>query len=328
MNQKLVSICIPTFNSSEYIEDTLKSIINQTYKNIEIIISDNNSTDDTYKIIQKYQNIDPRIRCFKNEINLGLFGNCNKLISLSRGEYIAIYHADDIYNSKIVEKEFDFLESNHDFLGVFSLDEKINDKGEVLRNIKPPIAGKNKIIEVKLNLFINLILTNGGSCFCCPTSMIRRSIYDKMGGYNDNFIYIGDQDMWARILLKGPMAILNEKLINYRIHKKQLSSKYLDDARHDMAIPLKHIKDFIQKHNLNDEFNDQVLMAEAKDLVYLAVIAVRRSDYPFFYQSIMQSKLKCGLDYKTREGFVQKFPYPRITYSLIKGLHIFRKFLK
>jgi glycosyltransferase involved in cell wall biosynthesis len=318
MNEKLVSICIPTFNCGEYIEETLNSLINQTYKNIEIIIGDNASTDNSYDKIKKYQITDKRIKYYKNEINLGLFGNCNKLISMSQGEYVAIYHSDDIYDLKIIEKEVSVLESNNYLLGVFTLYERINEKGKILKNTQYPIITKKKITVVYLDEYINIVLGIGGSCFCCPTSMIRKNIYEKLNGYNENLKYVGDQDMWGRILLNGPMAILDEKLIKYRVHNKQLSSKYLEIEREDLSIPLKHIKGFLAKNLLEERFKDELLKAEAVDYIALAIFAVKRNNYQNFYEQLIKSRQICNLDYTTKTGFVQNLPIPRLTYFMVK----------
>ena len=191
MKKKLVSICIPTYNGGEFIEETLKSIVGQTYKNIEIIIGDNASTDDTCEIVEKYQKKDSRIKYYKNEINLGLFANCNKLISMSTGEYVGIYHSDDVYDLKIIEKEVDVLDNNNDLLGVFTLYERINEHGEILKNTEYPIISNKEISKVYLDEYINIILEKGGSCFCCPTSMIRRHIYEKLNGYDGGLKYVG-----------------------------------------------------------------------------------------------------------------------------------------
>jgi glycosyltransferase involved in cell wall biosynthesis len=318
MNKKLVSICIPTYNGEEFIEETLKSIIGQTYKNIEIIIGDNASTDDTCEIVEKYQKKDSRIKYYKNEINLGLFGNCNKLISMSKGEYVAIYHSDDVYDLKIIEKEVDVLDGNNDLLGVFTLYERINEYGEILKNTEYPIISNKEVTEVFLDEYINIILEKGGSCFCCPTSMIRRHVYEKLNGYDGSLKYVGDQDMWGRILLNGSMGILNEKLISYRIHSDQLSTKYLDTQRKGMALPLKHIKSFITNNLLEENYKDKLLKAEAIDCMYVVKLAVNRQNYKGFYEKLMESRQIYNLGCKTQMGIMQNLPIPRLTYFIFK----------
>ena len=99
----LVCVCIPTFNSAATIRETLASIVNQSYKHLNIHVVDNDSTDDTLQIVLEFN--DPRIRLYKNKINVGAEGNFNRCIQSATGEYTAIFHADDIYESAMVEKQ-------------------------------------------------------------------------------------------------------------------------------------------------------------------------------------------------------------------------------
>jgi len=92
-NQPLVSICIPTYNAKKTVVQTVQSILNQTYKNLEIIIVDNASTDNTLDLLQKFK--DPRIKIYKNIKNIGAEKNFSRCIELAKGKYIAIFHADD-----------------------------------------------------------------------------------------------------------------------------------------------------------------------------------------------------------------------------------------
>src|SRR3990170_7727880 len=108
-NKSLVSICIPTYNSARYLRQCLDSIASQTYKNVEVIISDNASTDDTVSIINEYMN-KYGFKLNINPVNIGACANFNKLISLARGKYIAIYHADDVYEQTIVEESVRVLD--------------------------------------------------------------------------------------------------------------------------------------------------------------------------------------------------------------------------
>lgn len=125
---RLVSVIIPTYNVKKDIDKCLESIINQTYKNLEIIIVDDCSTDGTFEYISnKYKHYD-FIKIFKNEKNLKAAYTRNKAIEHSNGEYIAIQDADDYSDLKRIEKQVEFLEKNnyYDFVGTnaYSYDEK------------------------------------------------------------------------------------------------------------------------------------------------------------------------------------------------------------
>ena len=250
MNNTFVSICIPTYNSAKYIKNSILSICQQSYKNIEIIIGDNASTDNTYDIVQELMISDSRISYYKNQNNLGYSGNCNKLISMARGEYVAIYHSDDIYETSIVEKEVEVLNNNREILGAFTLAKQIDSEGSMLPNMFSPFDMKNDIVHVNLNYYLNYVIDSGGSCFVCPTSMVRKTVYDSLGGYNTSLTHIDDQDMWARILKIGVIAVLPERLINYRIHPLQVSTYYLNIKKNELSKEIVNIEKFIKKNGL------------------------------------------------------------------------------
>ena len=282
MNQQLVSICIPTYNSEKYLEQTLNSILKQTYNNIEIIIGDNASTDNTHEVIKKFKELDPRIKYYINDYNLGYSKNCNKLISVSNGEFIAIYHSDDIYNLKIVEKQVDILNNNLDLLGVFCSFETINDLGDSIKTKYFPNYTNQYLIKINFDNYINNILTKGASFFCCPTSMIRKEVYATLNGYDENLKYIEDQDMWARILLSGNLAIINESLIKYRIHDYQGSSIYKIRSIEKRSIPLDHIIHFLEIRALSNKYKELIFKAEAADDIKLAKVAAKTKNYELF----------------------------------------------
>ena len=95
-NNPLVSVIIPCYNAEKYVESAIRSIMNQTYKNLEIIITDDCSTDDTLEILQKLAKEDSRIKLYKNETNLKIVKTLNNMISQANGKYIARMDADDI----------------------------------------------------------------------------------------------------------------------------------------------------------------------------------------------------------------------------------------
>ena len=101
--EPLVSICIPAYNNAGYIKKTVESILNQTYRNIELIVVDDKSTDDTVEILESIE--DTRLKIYKNEENLGMAGNWNRCLSLARGEFIKLICADDMIDANAIELE-------------------------------------------------------------------------------------------------------------------------------------------------------------------------------------------------------------------------------
>lgn len=117
INKPLVSVLICAYNSENYIYDTVDSVRNQDYKNIEILILDNNSKDKTNKIISDLSLLDSRIKIFKSDRNLGAYRGLNFLLEKAQGEYYAIQDHDDLWHPKKTSVQIDFLNNNPEFIG-------------------------------------------------------------------------------------------------------------------------------------------------------------------------------------------------------------------
>ena len=127
-NEPLVSIITPLYNCEKYIEETILSVINQTYKNWEMIIVDDCSKDKGVEIVEKYQRLDSRIKLYKNEINLGGAGTRNKCIEKAKGKYIAFLDSDDLWKKEKLEKQISFMEKNN-YLFSYTKYERISEDG-------------------------------------------------------------------------------------------------------------------------------------------------------------------------------------------------------
>lgn len=272
MEKDQVSICIPVYNGERFLEKTIRSIINQTYKNIEIIISDNASTDCTIDIIKILMKEDSRIQLNINKENLGFSGNLNKLIELANSEYLAIYHADDVYEETIVESQVKYLLINNELAGCFTLAKAIDENDELLKSVfflRVENTKNNKIVD--LDEYISNIFKYGGSTFVCPTAMIKKSIYKEIGNYNEKLKYIEDQDMYIRILEKYRMGIVARELVNYRIHKAQGSSYYRRSIRNELDPQVVHIDNYLKNNEfLKNKFQDELNIFIARN--YLGIV--------------------------------------------------------
>lgn len=220
----LISICIPTYNSALFLAQALESIAAQTYKNIEVIISDNASTDNTPDIIQAYCNrygwtFDP------NETNIGAGNNFNKLINLATGEYIAIYHADDIYDPTIVERSVYAFQQSENIGLVGTMGIAINNINQILYSFEFPTCFKSNQSLLGFDDVLNGILSNNNYdiLLITPSIMVRKECYRSLGIFKIHGKYnsAGDYEMWLRIANSYQVYIINEQLIHYRIHAGQ-----------------------------------------------------------------------------------------------------------
>ncbi|MFD1562780.1 glycosyltransferase family 2 protein [Haloarchaeobius amylolyticus] len=113
----LVSVTICSYNAEDFLENTLRSVIKQTYSNMEILVLDNNSTDGTRSILREYEDQDDRIEVFYSNENKGAFRGLNHLIEICEGEYIAIQDHDDIWHPEKIERQVEALENNEQYIG-------------------------------------------------------------------------------------------------------------------------------------------------------------------------------------------------------------------
>ena len=247
-DNKLVSICIPVYNNVTYLKETLISILNQTYKNLEIIIGDNASTDNIEDVLNTLGR--EKFIYYKNEINLGYAGNCNKMINMAKGEYIAIYHSDDLYLPTIVEEEVRILDQNPEIVATFTLGKTINEKSiEVSNMLVASLLNIESNLVLDLNRYFNYICRTG-NILPCPTSMVRKNVYLDLGGYNTEIKYYEDQEMWTRILEKYKMMLINKELFKYRVHGNQGSSYYKSINRKEILGHLKYVKNYIDEKKI------------------------------------------------------------------------------
>ena len=207
--EPLVSIITPLYNCEKYIEETILSVINQTYQNWEMIIVDDCSKDKGVKIVEKYQKLDEKIKLFKNEINLGGAGTRNKCIEKAKGKYIAFLDSDDLWKKEKLEKQINFMEKNN-CLFSYTKYERVNEKGEKL-NLLSKIP---KELDYKYMLKINPI--------GCLTAIYNQ---EKLGKIYFPEIKIGqDFALWLEVLKKSGKAYgLMENLAEYRYREKSLS---------------------------------------------------------------------------------------------------------
>jgi len=217
-NQPLVSICIPTYNAGKTVVQTVQSILNQTYQNLEIIIVDNASTDNTLAILQKFK--DSRIKIHKNTKNIGAEKNFSRCVELANGGYIAIFHADDLYMPDMVQRQVRVFQDNSIIGAVFSMANKINICGERIGETKLPVELKGEKSYCFSEIFLSIL--ENGNFFVTSSAMVRSRIYKKLMPFNvENFATSADLDMWLRVLEEHPITILDEKLMSYRISYTQ-----------------------------------------------------------------------------------------------------------
>lgn len=210
--KKKVSIIIPIYNSELYLHKTVNSVLNQTYKDWEIILIDDASTDNSWKIIKDYIAKDTRIRTHRLDFNIGTGGARNKGIELAEGRYIAFLDSDDLWHPNKLEKQLNFMKKNkHAF--TFTSYTQIKEKGEELKKIQ---ACK----EINYN---KALLYNPIGCLTVilDTKQLGKSYMPPIRKRQD-------YALWLQILKKTNAYGLADNLAYYRIREKSISFNKVD----------------------------------------------------------------------------------------------------
>jgi len=207
MDNNLISVVMPVYNTEKYVSQAIQSILNQTYTNFEFIIIDDGSTDNSKSLIKEFN--DPRILLVESSTNEGLVASLNKGLELAKGKYIARMDSDDISYANRFEHQLEFLETNPDITLCGSWFKRINSS-----NIsKYPSLPE----EIKLNLLTHCPIGH-------PTVMMR-SDFLKVNhlSYNKDFEPAEDYALWSQICINGKLANIPEVLLEYRVHHEQTS---------------------------------------------------------------------------------------------------------
>lgn len=218
-----VSIVVPVFNGERYLRESLDSIVVQTYPHVDVLVMDDASTDGTPAIIASYGD---RIRQHRQPRNRGQFDNINDGIARARGELIAVFHADDVYHPRIVEREVRFLQRHPSAGAVFCQDLFIDAGGREFGRLTLPaeLRGGGPFDFVTV---LNALLTYRNRFLVCPGAMVRASVYRDVGAYRGaEYGIAADLDMWVRIARCYPLGILEDYLLSYRSGHENLSRQY------------------------------------------------------------------------------------------------------
>ncbi len=220
-NNPKISVILTSYNHAKYISATINSILNQTFRDFELIILENISDDNSVEIIKSFN--DTRIRFIQNPVNMGMVLSVNKGISLAKGEYIAHISSDDIWLPEKLEKQIEYLEKNPNCGACFTNVLVINEAGIASKNVQnyqkvfDKASNKNNIDWLKF-------FFNTGNSLCYPSALVRSSCYEELGYFDARYQIALDIDMWVRICTKYDIYILTEVLTKFRSGSNSTSS--------------------------------------------------------------------------------------------------------
>lgn len=266
--EPLVSVIMAAKNVENYISEAIDSVVNQTYKNWELIVVDDGSNDSTLSIINSYAKNDSRIKIIRNEKSVGQAIARNTAVKDSSGDFLAILDADDIAMPDRIVEQVLFLGNNPKVSAIGGHAEIIDENGKSL-------GVKRKALNIDAIRF-SLLLQNQ---FIHSTMMIRRDVFDKFGGYDNNFLYAEDYDLWSKIIEKNIILNIDKVVSKFRIQPgsvTKMKDTQIIQLSNNMVVVFRNVR------NLVDYTDDQI--QKMYDMVnnYLTILQTIPAFYLYF----------------------------------------------
>ncbi len=215
-----VSVIIPAYNADKWLDETINSVIRQTFTDWEAIIVDDGSTDKTFDIASMYASKHLLIKVIKHERNLGNASACNTAITNSQGEYIALLGADDLFEPDKLMKQVIKLDVRKDIGAIITHAECFGSDDRSKEGVfNQPNRSR---IEILRHFFYF------GNFICDSSALIRKSVIDDVGLYNPRFQALVDWDLWVRIAMKYNINMIEERLTKIRIRNDSSSFGRVD----------------------------------------------------------------------------------------------------
>lgn len=281
-SEGLLTIFIVTYNRANYLQLCIKSILEQTYTEFQLVILDNASTDITQHIVKSFN--DNRIFYIRHPKNIGGIANINYAINMCETKYFVIFHDDDIMDKDMIKAELDELEKNEEYVLVSSLCTYIDGEGKEVVNYEEIF--ENRISLYRDNEYLKSYLLEGGRPgVICPSVMYRSSFFKANRLlFSVDVGQAADQYLWFEVEKSGGiLCIINEPLIKYRLHELQ------DSQINNFSMQV-DLLDAINKKLLNDDKNAHLYSMLNKSSIKLSLSISKR-----LYLKKMTKNLYCEL---------------------------------
>ena len=248
-----VTVLIASYNHEKYVADSLRSVLDQTYQDFEIVIVDDGSTDGTVPEIKKIS--EPRIKQVFLSQNQGIIAAKTKGLSMASGRYIAILNSDDVFLPDKLEKQVALLDSHPEVGAVLTQAQVIDDDGGPFLDhthfYYDIFTQPNRTRQEWLHHFFYK-----GNCLCMPSAMIRRDCYEVIGYPDKRLHQLPDLDLWVRMCFRYELHILQEKLTLFRVRA--------NEANASGNRPEVHVRSFYEyvkvlRHFLTIDREDELL---------------------------------------------------------------------
>ena len=212
MKSAAVSVVMPVYNGERFLAESIQSVLDQSFSDLELIIVNDDSEDASDRIVRQFR--DKRIKYFENERNLGLVGNWNRCFELATSDYVTMLHQDDVMLPENVERKVQILSSTP-YRWVASNCLQIDEHGKRIHEewFRHPIA-LSVAQKSQREKFDRMFFESNYICFC--TVMWERSLLREAGEFKDDAGYCTDVQMWLRTLTLADLCYIPVPLIKYR----------------------------------------------------------------------------------------------------------------
>lgn len=239
LDEPLVSIIVITYNSAKYVLETLESAKAQTYKNIELIISDDCSIDNTVEICRKWNKENnqrfSRTQLLVSQQNTGISANCNRGVSAAIGEWVKLIAGDDILLINCISENVNFALQNQDASLIFSRMEIIGGSTDnnvaVSQNEVPYFFSKTAHQQFNLLVIKNRLFA--------PSSFIKAKVIRDINGYDERIRNLEDRPLWIKATKAGyKLFFMPTITVKYRVHPESINYNFSADSLHDELVQI------------------------------------------------------------------------------------------
>lgn len=264
----IVTIAVPAHNAAATIQRTLDSILHQSERRLEVIVSDNHSTDATVAIVEREYGargvrvvtcpIVPRDQPY--EMALPVIDNFNSVLGYGTGRYLAIYHADDLYDPTIVERQVAVFEARPTVGAVFTTGRSIDSAGRPV-SASPPRPGRSGAVSYfRVGALVDALLRHG-SFLMTPTFMARRTVLEKVGPLTRKYGQAADYEWWLRFATESEVAVINDPLFSRRLSVGQ-DSYHGREVYRTQPLPLfRLMDDYLERSDVAPVVSDAATTA-------------------------------------------------------------------